>query len=135
MSSLFPFVLLIVMMAFFWFAIIRPAKARQTKQLAFLNTLAPGQEVMTTAGVFGTIKSLDGDTVSLEIAPGVEIKMMKAAIAETKAEGLEEAREFDQQAGIEASPTGEATQASRDAAPSDTAAPEATDSKDSTEGH
>lgn len=91
------------MLAFFWFVAIRPAKARQTKQRDLINSLQPGQEVMTTAGVFGTVKSLDGDIAILEIAPGVEIKIVKMAIAETKQEGIQEAHAADQMAGIESS--------------------------------
>ena len=101
----FPFLILIGMLALFWFVAIRPAKARQTKQRELINQLQPGQQVMTTAGVFGTIKSLEGDIVVLEIAPGVDIRIIKLAIAETKQEGLDEAHILDEQAGIETTPS------------------------------
>ena len=35
---------------------------------------------MTTAGVYGTIVSVDDDDAELEIAPGVVIRVVKAAI-------------------------------------------------------
>lgn len=97
----FPILILVAMLAVFWFIAIRPARARQAKQRDLINQLRPGQEVMTTAGVFGTIKDIDGDTVQLEIAPGVVIKIVKLAIAETKPEGLAEAHVADLQAGID----------------------------------
>ena len=37
---------------------------------------------MTTAGVFGTVVSIDADRVSVEISPGVVIEMLAAAIAQ-----------------------------------------------------
>lgn len=105
----FPILILVAMLAAFWFIAIRPAKARQSKQRELINSLQPGQEVMTTAGVFGTIQSIDGDTVLLEIAPGVVIRIVKLAIAETKREGLEDAHTADAEAGIESSPEESAT--------------------------
>lgn len=99
----FPILILVVMLAAFWFMAIRPAKARQAKQRELINTLEPGQQVMTTAGIFGTVKALEGDIVVLEISPGVEIRIVKLAIAETKQEGLDDAHVLDQQSGIDTS--------------------------------
>jgi preprotein translocase subunit YajC len=42
-----------------------------------------GARVRTTAGVYGTIVSADNDDVMLEVAPGVQIKMMRRAIMNT----------------------------------------------------
>ena len=47
-----------------------------------MASLAPGQRIMTTAGVFGTVVAIDADRVSVEIAPGVVIEMLAAAIAQ-----------------------------------------------------
>lgn len=102
--NFFPILILVAMLAVFWLFAIRPARARQAKQRELINELSPGQEVMTTAGVFGTIKDIDGDTVHLEIAPGVVIRIVKLAIAESKREGLSEAHEADVQAGIDSEP-------------------------------
>jgi preprotein translocase subunit YajC len=40
----------------------------------------PGQRVITTAGLYGTVISGDDQTIQLEIAPGVQIKMMRRAV-------------------------------------------------------
>jgi preprotein translocase subunit YajC len=37
---------------------------------------------MTTAGLFGTITALEDTEVELEIAPGVRVRYVKAAIAQ-----------------------------------------------------
>lgn len=99
------------MVAIFWFIAIRPARARQAKQRELINALQPGQEVMTTAGVFGVVQALDGDLVLLEIAPGVVIRIVKMAIAETKSEGIEEAHAADELSGIETSPSNDLPEA------------------------
>ncbi len=67
--------------AAFWLLIIRPSSTRRKAQAALVASLAPGQRIMTTAGVFGTIVSIDADRVSVEIAQGVVIEMLAAAIA------------------------------------------------------
>jgi preprotein translocase subunit YajC len=68
--------------AAFWLLIIRPSSTRRKAQAALVASLAPGQRVMTTAGVFGTIVSVDAERVSVEISPGVVIEMLAAAIAQ-----------------------------------------------------
>jgi preprotein translocase subunit YajC len=75
--ELLPFALVAVA---FWLLILRPAKARRDEQAALLARLAPGQRVMTTAGVFGTLTAVDSAEVNVEIAPGVVIAMVPQAI-------------------------------------------------------
>jgi preprotein translocase subunit YajC len=60
-----------------------------------------GDEIMTTAGIFGTIVDEDEDegTVIVEIAPGTQIKMIRAGIARRVTEDDEyEAYEDDENA-------------------------------------
>jgi preprotein translocase subunit YajC len=68
--------------AAFWLLIIRPSSVRRKAQAALVASLAPGQRIMTTAGVFGTVVALDGDRVLVEVAPGVVIEMLAVAIAQ-----------------------------------------------------
>lgn len=68
--------------AAFWLLIIRPSSVRRKAQAALVASLAPGQRIMTTAGVFGTLVSIDAERVSVEVAPGVTIEMLAAAIAQ-----------------------------------------------------
>lgn len=77
----FPILMMLVIAGAFWFLILRPARARQHAQASLLNDLKIGQEVMTTAGLFGVVKAIDGDEVSLEIADGVVVRYIKQAIA------------------------------------------------------
>lgn len=55
---------------------------RQQREMAQMQQrLTPGQEVMTTSGVFGTVRGVDGDRVSVEVAPGVTTQWARQAIA------------------------------------------------------
>ncbi len=77
LGTLLPILLIGVV---FYLLIMRPARTRQRKQQEMMSALAPGTRVMTTAGVYGTVVSIDEEDAELEIAPGVVIRVVKAAI-------------------------------------------------------
>jgi preprotein translocase subunit YajC len=77
LGTLLPIVLI---GAVFYLLIMRPARTRQRKQMELMSSLEPGAQVMTTAGVYGTVVSMDEDDARIEIAPGVVIRVVKAAI-------------------------------------------------------
>ncbi|HLV56805.1 MAG TPA: preprotein translocase subunit YajC [Actinotalea caeni] len=57
------------------------ARKRQAKATEFRSTLQPGQQVMTAAGMFGTVTAVDGDKVTLVSSGGQESEWLLAAIA------------------------------------------------------
>jgi len=73
--------LLVAAAAAFYFLIIRPGKQRQKQQQQLVNSLQPGVEVMTTAGIFGTLAVVTDEELSLEVSPGVFIRILPAAVA------------------------------------------------------
>ncbi len=64
----------------FWLLIIRPQSKRQRAVREMQSELQPGQEVMLTAGVFGTIEQITDEYLLLRIADGVVIKVIKGAV-------------------------------------------------------
>ena len=72
--------LLLIVVAFY-FLMIRPQKNRQKQQQAMVAALAPGAEVMTTAGIFAHVAAVSEEQISLEIAPGVYMRVLPQAIA------------------------------------------------------
>jgi preprotein translocase subunit YajC len=76
--SLAPILLLVVA---FYFLLIRPQKNRQKKHAEMVSSVAPGTEVMTTAGIFGTVVEATDEVLSLEIAPGTVIRILPAAVS------------------------------------------------------
>ena len=77
LGTLLPILLIGVV---FYLLIMRPARNRQRKQAEMMSALTPGTRIMTTAGVYGTVVAIDGDDADIEIAPGVVIRVVKAAI-------------------------------------------------------
>jgi preprotein translocase subunit YajC len=76
--SLAPILLLVVA---FYFLLIRPQKNRQKKHAEMVSAVTPGTEVMTTAGIFGTVVEVTDEVLSLEIAPGTVIRILPAAVS------------------------------------------------------
>jgi preprotein translocase subunit YajC len=74
MAALIP---LILMFGLMWLLLIRPQKAQLQRHRAFLETLSPGDEVMTAGGTLGRLVSLDDTEGRLEIAPGVVVRVLK----------------------------------------------------------
>jgi preprotein translocase subunit YajC len=70
-------ILLIVMFGLMWLLLIRPQKAQLQRHKAFLETLKPGDEVMTAGGTLGRLVDLDATEGRLEIAPGVVVRVLK----------------------------------------------------------
>lgn len=76
--------------AFIYFVMIRPNKRARAQHARMVESVETGDEVMTTTGIFGTVKSVGDEEMSLEIAPGIEVRMLTRAIASRVNEDLEE---------------------------------------------
>jgi preprotein translocase subunit YajC len=79
-GSFTPILIIAVLFGVFYFLIIRPQRNRQRRAQQMQGGVAPGQRVRTTAGIYGTVISVDDTDVQLEIAPGVQIRVMRRAI-------------------------------------------------------
>lgn len=73
-------IIFLPLIAIMYFLMIRPQQQRVRQQREMLAQLDIGDDVVTEAGIYGTVSDLDGDTVFLMIADGVEIKVSKASI-------------------------------------------------------
>lgn len=73
---------LLLMVAAFWFLIVRPQRRRMLEMHELQRGLSVGDEVVTTAGIYGTVRGLDEATVELEIAPATTIRLARGAIAQ-----------------------------------------------------
>ncbi|MGI8307339.1 preprotein translocase subunit YajC [Saccharopolyspora sp. ASAGF58] len=74
--------LLIVLLAVPLFLQARKQKRAMAEQQKLQNSIAPGDKVMTTSGVFGTVVSTSDDSIDLEIAPGMTTTWVRAAVRE-----------------------------------------------------
>lgn len=72
-----PMILIIVV---FYFFMIRPQMKKQKEITAFRNSLAKGDKVVTTGGIYGKILELKDNYVILQIDDNVKIRVDKAAL-------------------------------------------------------
>jgi preprotein translocase subunit YajC len=64
----------------FWFLLVRPTQGRQRELARLQGGLAVGDEVMLTSGIFGSVRAVDEQSISLEVAEGVTLKVVRAAV-------------------------------------------------------
>ncbi len=77
LGALLPFVLVFVI---FYLLIIMPQRKKQKKHLELVDNLKSGDRVITTAGIFGTVVSVQKDFIELKIASNTNIKITKSAV-------------------------------------------------------
>ena len=75
------FLIVIAAFGFLWFVMVRPQKKRQLAQRQMLSELHVGDEVLTAGGMYGRVTRLDDDVVTVEAAPGLELRIARRAIA------------------------------------------------------
>lgn len=122
----FTFIILAVLVGLFYVLIMRPQRNRQKKAMQTQSQVMPGQRIRTTAGMYGTVVSGDDRDVVIEIAPGVEVTMLRRAIMEVipddsmpSHEDIEPEETGEPEAEHETEPEPEAGAEHDDAAPPD----------------
>lgn len=74
-------IMIVAMFAIFYFLLIRPQQKKAKEHKQMIDNLKKGMRVITSGGLFGTIVSLDENTVGLEIAEKVKVKVIRGNIA------------------------------------------------------
>ncbi len=65
----------------FYFLLIRPQQRKAKAQRELTQTTEVGDEVVTIGGLFGVVGEVDDDSVLLEVAPGIQLRFLRSAIA------------------------------------------------------
>ena len=77
------------MILIFYFLLIRPQQKRADKHKKLVGALKEGDRVITNGGIFGTIAKLDERTVTVEIAKGTKISMLRSYVGGLATEDTE----------------------------------------------
>lgn len=78
LTALFPFILVLVI---FWLIIVLPQQRRQKRHMQMVESLKPGDRIITSGGIFGTVMGVYPDRIELKIAANVKIDITKNAVA------------------------------------------------------
>ena len=80
-NPLVAFLPMILLVVVFYFILIRPQQQRSKQQAKMISTLKSGDEVVTAAGIVGTVVSVKDKTVTIRSADA-KFEVTKASIAE-----------------------------------------------------
>jgi len=80
-GTFLPLVLIIIV---FYFFLIRPQQQARKRHMDLLANLKRGDVVVTSGGLIGKIKSLAEDEVRVELAPNVDVRVVRGTIAEVR---------------------------------------------------
>jgi preprotein translocase subunit YajC len=77
-TALIPFILVFVI---FYLLIILPSRRKQKKHQEMVEELKPGDKIITTGGIHGTVMGVQQDKIELKISTNVKIDISKNAVA------------------------------------------------------
>ena len=84
-STILP---LVMIMAVFWFLLIRPQQKRAKEHAAMVAAVRRGDNVVTNGGMVGKVVKVIGDNeLMIEVGEGVKIKFLRSAIADVNVKG------------------------------------------------
>lgn len=94
-ESLLPLILIFVV---FYFLLIRPQQKKQKQHREMLEGLRRGDRVVTAGGIVGNITKATESELTVEIADGVKVKVMRGMISDVlaKTEAREAANDDDE---------------------------------------
>ena len=80
-DAIMQMVPLVMILAVFYFLLIRPQQQKAKEHEDFVKGLKRGELVVTSSGLFGRIVELKDEDVTLEIAPNVRVRYERSKIA------------------------------------------------------
>jgi preprotein translocase subunit YajC len=78
-SMLVPFAL---MFGVIYFLMIRPQQKKMKDQQAMISQLKNGDEILTSSGILGKLTGVTEKVVTVEVADGVRVKMLKSQVSQ-----------------------------------------------------
>ena len=80
-SAFGAFVPLILMFAIFYFLLIRPQQKKAKAHREMIAAVKKGDKVVSNGGLHGIVTGLTEDTVTIEIAPKVRVKVSRGFLS------------------------------------------------------
>ena len=79
--QMLPLILIVVV---FYFFLIRPQQQARKRHMDMIANLKKGDVVVTSGGFIGKIKSVQDDEARVELAPNVDVRVVRGTIAEVR---------------------------------------------------
>ena len=81
-GGMLTFLPLILLFAVFYFLLIRPQQKKAKQHRDFMENLKKGDTVITSGGLYGKITGITDETITMEIAEKVRVKVSKGAVVD-----------------------------------------------------
>jgi preprotein translocase subunit YajC len=87
-------IVIVVLLALFWIVLVRPQRRRTQEQTDLIESLEEGDEIVSAGGLYGVIREIEGETLHVEIADDLVVRMARnAVVGLVEEEELEEDRD------------------------------------------
>lgn len=73
--------LIVLLIGLMYVVLVMPRRRQMARARQLQASLAPGDAVVTIGGIHGVISAVDSDSVHVVVAPGVEMRMVRDAVA------------------------------------------------------
>jgi len=81
LMQMLPLVLVVIV---FYFLLIRPQQQARKRHMDMVAALQKGDVIVTSGGLIGKVKSLQDDEVRVELAPNMDVRVVRSTIAEVR---------------------------------------------------
>ena len=92
-SGMFNILMIVALIAIFYFFMIRPQQKRQKEIRKFRESLTVGDRVITAGGIHGKIRGIKDNAFIIEIADNVKITIDKGSVYPSAAEAQVQSEE------------------------------------------
>ena len=72
---------IVVMVALFYFLLIRPQQKKISEHKKMTNGVRRGDKVILSGGIYGTVTRVDDENLSVEVAKGVELEVIRSSLS------------------------------------------------------
>jgi preprotein translocase subunit YajC len=91
-------ILIVALFALLWLLLIRPQRQKQANQQRLIESVEPGDEILTVGGLYGIVEEIDEeDDLVVEIAEGIQVRVARRAVATVVKPEEDEEEEEDQE--------------------------------------
>ncbi len=87
LDAITPFLLPVALLALFYFMILRPQQRRAKQHQTTISAIKRGDTVVMNSGLIGKVTRVEDAELQVEIAPNVNVKVVKAMISDVRAKG------------------------------------------------
>lgn len=92
-AGMMNLIMIVALIAIFYLFMIRPQQRKQKEIRKFREGLNVGDRVITAGGIYGKIRAVKENTITLEIADNVRISIDKGSVYPSAAQAQESAND------------------------------------------